>query len=216
MRTQGLLLILLRLSATTLIHPTWEGSTGLQVAAAAASTTSTNRSILRLLSFADKTSDAHTDDSNSSSKGDDDSSGDDSTAPASPYDVPSATSSSKSGIDDDLFVRPNATKTNKTAKGTISTSTHKKHHTNSTANTTTTGAIATVSEWDLPNQTVDPMTMTTNNTVLLPPEQAQPTVWPVVVFSIFVLLAAGLCTVTCLKSCKNKRKNYEEIESLIV
>jgi hypothetical protein len=51
---------------------------------------------------------------------------------------------------------------------------------------------------------------------MLPEEQAPPAFWPVIVFGIFVLLAAGLCSATAIKSCKGKRKNYDEIESLIV
>jgi hypothetical protein len=65
--------------------------------------------------------------------------------------------------------------------------------------------------------TVDPANMTTNSTLIITAEQAQPDSWPVVVFGIFALLALGLCSATAIKSCKSsKRKNYDEIESLIV
>jgi cobalamin biosynthesis Mg chelatase CobN len=89
----------------------------------------------------------------------------------------------------------------------------------SSSNTTSTTSptIPTVSQWDTPNVTFDPTNMTTNSTIMIPAEQTQPDSWPVIVFGIFALLAAGLCSATAIKNCKNsKRKNYDEIESLIV
>jgi hypothetical protein len=89
----------------------------------------------------------------------------------------------------------------------------KKMHTTKGLN----GTEPTLSQWDSPNTTFDPTNMTSNSTVTIPSEQTQPDSWPFIVFLVFALLAAGLCSATAIKSCKNrKRKNYDEIESLIV
>ena len=56
-------------------------------------------------------------------------------------------------------------------------------------------------------------------TPLLPPEQAQPAIWPLIVFAVFVAIAVSLCLITAIQNFRRrrqKRTDYEEIESLVV
>lgn len=228
MRSQGLLLILLRLSATALIPSAQEGSTtaGLQLASAWPMSTWSQTSPTRRLSWADRTSgDYH---KPPSAKADEEADDSDAVsvrpARASPYKVAavseddeedtSSTNSASASSSDHSSRRKKRTQTTKDVNSSEPMQPLETGNTSTSYYSTT----PTVSQWDSANVTFDPSNTTTNSTLIIPLEQAQPDSWPVIVFGIFALLALGLCSVTAIKSCKNssKRKNYDEIESLVV
>jgi hypothetical protein len=130
----------------------------------------------------------------------------------------------KAGNADYYSARQKSTHTKKGLNGTEpmnvlapSPSSSSSNTTNNTSSKKPTVRVPTLSQWDSPNATFDPTHVVTNSTVLIPPEQTQPDSWPVIIVWLFALLAAGLCSATAIKSCKNrKHKNYDEIESLIV
>lgn len=80
-----------------------------------------------------------------------------------------------------------------------------------------------ISEWDLHHDETSAMDLQYNvtapsnaTTMLLPPEPAQTESWSVIIFSVFSALAVGLCAATCLRRCRQRRRGYQEIQSLVV
>jgi hypothetical protein len=197
---------------------------------------------IRRLSLADRTSDKyrrHKDkDEEEAPQDDSDSDSDSSATPkaVSPYEVDLSAVSDDAFSDDDEEEEDDADDTSSShatkdvTRKTNSTSASSSNNWHTTSNTTatatattatsTTTTIPTISQWDSPNATFDPTNRTTNNSttsIMIPPEQAQPDSWPVIVFGIFALLAVGLCSATAVKNCQHgKRQKYDEIESLIV
>lgn len=60
--------------------------------------------------------------------------------------------------------------------------------------------------------------LSTTMTPFLPSEQRQPDNWPKIVGCLFLVIALVLIAATIIRNCRNssKRKNYEEIQSLVV
>lgn len=121
---------------------------------------------------------------------------DDSTSSTAPQ---NATNSSKPEVDPNLETITPWEFKNKTA--------FEKNNTISTNKTTTTSTKKSIHDdgGDNNNSPVLPL--------LLPPEKEQPTSWYMSVVIIFLALTLVLCTVTCCRVCRNKkrRRDYETV-----